>query len=237
MKPRYDRHVLADADLAAVASLIGDRRRAGILLALLGGQALPARELAARAGASSSLASAHLAKLLDGGLIRVQRIGRERHYRIAGAEVAHALEGLLAIAPQRDASTFRESSRGRAIRRARTCYDHLAGELGVGLTEALEHQGTLTGTGGAYTLTRSGERQLQALGLDLGALRRSRRPLTRQCQDWTERRPHLAGALGAAIADRMLELQWVKRLPNSRALAVTPQGARELRSRFALAVD
>src|SRR5438067_12032200 len=188
--------MLADADLAAVASLIGDRRRAGILLALLGGEALPARELAGRAGASSSLASAHLAKLLDGGLVIAERVGRERHYRIAGPEVAHAIEGLLAIAPERAAATFSESSRGRAIRRARTCYDHLAGELGVGLTEALERQGSLTGLDGAYALTPSGERRLRELGLDLDAARSSRRPFTRQCPDWTERRPHLAVSLG-----------------------------------------
>jgi DNA-binding transcriptional ArsR family regulator len=229
--------MLADADLATVASLIGDRRRAGILLALLGGEALPARELASRIGASSSLASAHLAKLLDGGLVEAQRRGRERHYRIAAPEVARALEGLLAIAPHRPPATLRESARGRAIRRARTCYDHLAGELGVGLTEALERQGSLTGADGAYVLTATGERRLRALGLDLDALRRRRRPFARQCADWTERRPHLAGSLGAALADRMLELRWVERLPNSRALAVTPQGARELRSRFALALD
>lgn len=229
--------MLADADLAAIASLIGDRRRAGILLALLGGEALPAGELAARTGASSSLASAHLSKLLDGGLVLAERVGRERHYRIAGPEIAHALEALMAVAPERAAASFSESSRGRAIRRARTCYDHLAGELGVGLTEALERQGMLTDAGGAYTLTPSGERRLQALGLDLDALRHSRRPFARQCRDWTERRPHLAGSLGAAIAARMLELRWLKRLPNSRALAVTPQGVRELRSRFALAID
>src|SRR5437763_8808963 len=109
--------MLADADLAAIASLIGDRRRAGILLALLGGDALPAGELAARTGASSSLASAHLAKLLDGGLVLAERVGRERHYRIAGPEIAHALEALMAVAPQRAAASFSESSRGRAIRR------------------------------------------------------------------------------------------------------------------------
>lgn len=228
--------MLADADIAAVASLIGDRRRAGILLALLGGEALPAGELAARVGASSSLASAHLTKLLDGGLLQAERIGRERHYMIARPEVARALEGLLTIAPSREATSVRESARGRAMRRARTCYDHLAGQLGVGLTEALERQGALTVIDGVYAVTHTGEGQLRALGLDLDALRRSRRPLARQCRDWTERRPHLAGSLGAAVADRMLELRWVKRLPGSRALAVTPQGARELRSRFALAL-
>jgi DNA-binding transcriptional ArsR family regulator len=228
--------VFADADLAAVSSLIGDRRRAAILLALMSGEALPAGELAVRAGASSSLAAAHLRKLLDGGLLHAERHGRERRYRIAGPEVAQALEGLLAIAPERAAASLSESNRGRAIRRARTCYDHLAGELGVGLTEALERQGSLAAADGAYVLTPSGERRLRALGIELDKLRSGRRPLTRRCADWTERRAHLAGSLGAALAERMLELRWVKRLPNSRALAVTPQGARELRSRFAVAV-
>lgn len=226
--------MLADADLATIAALIGDRRRARILLALMGGQALPAHELAARASASSSLASSHLSKLLAGGLLTAQQRGRERHYRIAGPQVAQALEGLLAIAPTRPAKTLRESSRGQAIRHARTCYDHLAGELGVGLTEALEHQQLITAHNGSYTLTPSGEHQLQSLGIDTTAVHERRRAFARQCLDWTVRRPHLAGALGAAIADRLLELRWLKRIPNTRALTITPNGTQQLLAQFAL---
>jgi DNA-binding transcriptional ArsR family regulator len=229
--------VLADADLATIAALIGDRRRAGILLALMGGQELPAHELAARVGASSSLASSHLSKLLDGGLLAAQRRGRERHYRIADQQVAQALEGLLAIAPTRSATSLRESTRGRAIRHARTCYDHLAGELGVGLTDALKNQHVITPHTGGYSLTAAGEKRLQALGVDVSAVRKRRRAFARQCLDWTHRRPHLAGALGAAIADQLFELQWLTRTPNSRALAITPRGAEQLRTQFALTLE
>ncbi len=229
--------MLADADLATIAALIGDRRRAGILLALMGGQELPAHELAARVGASSSLASSHLSKLLEGGLLAAQRRGRERYYRIADQQVAQALEGLLAIAPARSAKTLRESSRGQAIRHARTCYDHLAGELGVGVTEAMEHQHLITAHDGGYTLTATGEKRLQALGVDVSAVRERRRAFAGQCLDWTQRRPHLAGALGAAIADQLFELRWLKRIPNSRALAITPSGAQQLRTQFALDLE
>jgi DNA-binding transcriptional ArsR family regulator len=226
--------MLADADLAMVASVIGDQRRASMLLALLGGEELAARELAARAGASSSLASAHLSKLLHGGLLEARRVGRERRYRIASPAVAQALEALLAIAPTRAARTLRESSRGQAIRRARTCYDHLAGELGVGLTEALQRQRVIIADDGAYSLTPSGEKRLQLLGIDTSELRKGRRALTRQCLDWTERRPHLAGALGAGISERLLELRWLRRVPSSRAVIVTSSGRRELQAHFAL---
>lgn len=229
--------MLADADLAGIAALLGDRRRAGIMLALMGGQALPAHELAGRVGASSSLASSHLSKLLDGGLLTAQRRGRERYYAIASQDVARALEGLLAIAPVRRAKSLRESSTGQAIRRARTCYDHLAGELGVGLTEALEGRAMISAHDGGYTLTASGEKRLRALGVDIAAARGRRRVFARQCIDWTHRRPHLAGSLGAAIADQLLALGWIRRVPNTRALAVTPDGARELRDQFALELE
>ncbi len=226
--------MLADVDLARIGSLLGDRRRATMLLALLGGETLPAHELAARAGASSSLASSHLTKLLDGGLVTAERRGRERHYRVAGREVAEALEALVGVAPARPAHSLREANRGAAIRRARTCYDHLAGELGVELTDALAYQGTIAWRDGNLLLTRSGERRLADLGVDVAGARAARRAFTRHCIDWTERRPHLAGALGAAIAARLFELGWVRRVPGGRALTVTSTGARELLVQFAL---
>ena len=226
--------MLADVDLAHIGALIGDRRRAGMLLALLGGEDLPAGELGARVGASSSLASAHLNRLRDGGLITATRIGRRRLYRIAGPEVAEALEGLVSVAPTRHARSLRESRQGEALRRARTCYDHLAGELGVGLTEALARQGTLRRDDAGLALTDSGRHRLSALGVDIASAQASRRAFTRQCVDWTERRPHLAGALGAAIAARLLDLEWISRRSGSRALEVTPAGSRELRARFGL---
>jgi DNA-binding transcriptional ArsR family regulator len=220
--------VLADADLAAVAALMGEPRRASILLALIGGEELPAHELAARAGVSSSLASAHLAKLLDGELLVAERRGRNRFYRLSGRPVAEAIEGLLAIAPTRRAHSLRSASQGEAIRHARTCYDHLAGELGVALSDALEQHGLIGPPDDGFPLTPMGSDRLSALGIDVEALRGRRRPLTRSCLDWTERRPHLAGSVGAALATRLIELDWVRRRPGSRALAVTEPGRQAL---------
>jgi DNA-binding transcriptional ArsR family regulator len=226
--------MLADADLAKVAGLIGDPHRASFLLALIGGGECSAGELADRAGASSSLASGHLAKLLDGGLVLAERRGRRRYYRLAGPEVARAIEGLLAIAPERRAASLRESTRGEAIRRARTCYDHLAGRLGVALTDSLGAQGVVCVADDGWSLTDTGRRRLEAFGVDVGALETRRRTLIRPCLDWTERRPHLAGALGASLAERIVELGWVERLPQTRALRITAAGARELRREFAV---
>jgi DNA-binding transcriptional ArsR family regulator len=222
--------VLADADLATVAALMGDAKRASMLLALLGGEELAAHELAARADATSSLASAHLAKLMDGGLLLAERRGRNRYYRLADRRIAEAIEALLTIAPQRRARGLRESSRGEAIRHARTCYDHLAGELGVALTDSLEHQRLIGSHDDGFPLTPVGQERLSALGIDVAALRHRPRVLTRPCLDWTERRPHLAGSLGAALATRLLELNWVRRRTDTRAVIVTEAGRHRLRA-------
>ncbi len=228
--------MLADADLAAVAALLGERARSTFVLSLLEGRPLPASELAARAGVSRSLASSHLSRLLEGGLVHVERCGRQRHYRLAGPQVARAIESLAAIAPQPAALSLREAARGRALRDARTCYDHLAGRLGVALTDALRHRRLITVHHDAYRVTRAGSHQLADLGLDVEALRRSRRPLTRQCLDWSERRPHLAGGLGAALAERLFALDWLRAAGTSRAVRVTDAGVEGLRQVFDLAV-
>jgi len=225
--------MLADADLARVANLM-DGHRAAILIALMGGQALSAGDLAARCAISPSLASAHLSKLLDGGLIAVQPRGRQRHYRLAGAQVADVIEAMLSLAPARPATTLRQAARGEAIRQARTCYDHLAGSLGVALTDALEEQHVIEPADGSYRLTAAGERRLRRFGLDIAALRGRRRAFARPCLDWTERRSHLAGALGAGLTDRLLELGWIRRVPGGRALRLTQAGQRGLRDEFAL---
>jgi DNA-binding transcriptional ArsR family regulator len=226
--------MLADADLSGVAALIGDPHRARFLLALFGGEELAAGELADRAGTSSSLASSHLAKLLDGGLVTAERRGRNRYFRLASPEVAEAIEHLLALAPPRPAVGLREVRRGEAMQQARTCYDHFAGRLGVGLTDALVRQRIMRASDSGFELTARGERRLEALGVDVAGARTGRRAFTRRCLDWTERRPHVAGSLGAALADRLFELGWLRRLPGTRALAVTPEGRRELLSQFAI---
>lgn len=226
----------ADADLAAVAGLIGDRVRAGLLLSLLAGQPLPAGELAARERVSPSLASMHLRKLRDGRLVEVDRSGRERRYRLSGPEVARALEALLRIAPGRPVRSLRDSQRGEALRAARTCYDHLAGRLGVALTEALRDGDLLRELDGSYELTAAGRACLEEIGVDVAGAAAQRRHFARQCLDWTERRPHLAGALGAAMARRLLDTLWLERRSGDRAVRVTPAGSRGLRQAFGLVV-
>lgn len=225
--------MLADADLHQVASLMTGHRST-ILLALLGGATLTATQLADRAGISPSLASSHLGRLLSGRLVAVEHLGRRRYYRLAEPHVAEVVESMLSLAPQRSARTLRESIRGEAIRHARTCYDHLAGELGVAMTDALQHHRFLQPADNSYRLTPSGEARLAELGIDVPALRTHRRTFARPCLDWTERRPHLAGSLGAALAKRVLELEWVMRLPNSRALRITDSGRRQLREQLAI---
>jgi DNA-binding transcriptional ArsR family regulator len=228
--------MLADADLAAIGRALGDSHRARFVLALLSGEELAAGQLAARAGTSSSLTSAHLARLLESGLVTVENRGRQRYYKIASAQVAGSIEALLAIAPHRAAAGLTEASRGKSLQRARTCYDHLAGRLGVALADALERDGALVPADGGWELTGDGRRRLELLGLDTDALQQSRRPFLRPCLDWTERRPHVAGALGAALADRLLDLGWVRRSAQSRAVVITAPGEQRLLAEFAIKV-
>jgi hypothetical protein len=166
----------------------------------------------------------------------VETRGRRRYYKIASAQVAESIEALLAIAPQRAATGLTEVSRGQALQRARTCYDHLAGQLGVALADAFERDLMLVPAAGGWDLTSAGQRRLEGLGLDTSALHQSRRPFLLPCLDWTERRPHLAGALGQALADRLLDLGWVRRSPQSRALVITTPGERQLLAEFAIKV-
>jgi DNA-binding transcriptional ArsR family regulator len=211
-----------------VAAVIADPSRAAILDALMDGTARRASELALRAGVASSTASGHLARLVAGGLIVCQSQGRERRYRIAAPAVADAIEALARIASPVEVRSLRTAERAAAVRTARTCYDHLAGRLGVGLTEALVERGALVARDGSYDVTAAGARTLGSLGVDVAAVRSGRRSFARACLDWTERRPHLAGALGAALADALLARGWIERRPNDRGLRVTPTGTHEL---------
>jgi DNA-binding transcriptional ArsR family regulator len=222
-----------DTDIASVAALIGDPARARILQALGDGRALPATVLAFEAGVAPSTSSEHLARLVAGGLLRVEARGRHRYYRLAGVEVAAALEALALIAPTEQVRSLRMGTRAAALRHARSCYDHLAGRLGVAVMEALLRDGALASDGDGYELTDRG----LALLADLGVrLRASRRPVIRHCMDWSEQRHHLAGALGAAVLARLLELGWLERARQGRALLVTDRGARELAGRLGVEV-
>ncbi|TDD33354.1 ArsR family transcriptional regulator [Nonomuraea terrae] len=217
-----------DADIAPVAALIADPTRAAILTALLGGRALAAGELARIAGVSAATASAHLARLLDGRLVDVVPQGRHRYYRLAGHEVAEVLESLATISSRPPVRSLRQSRQARMLEEARTCYDHLAGRAGVGLLDRLREDGHYA----AHDLTESGERLLSGLGVDVAGARGSRRRFAPECLDWTERRSHLGGALGAAIARTLFEREWYRRGAVPRAVVLTDEGRRGLATLF-----
>src|SRR6266567_3539529 len=221
--------------IASVAALIGDRARADILTALVAGPALTATELAAEAGVTKQTTSAHLAKLLEARLIAVESQGRHRYFRLADRDVAELMEKLMGVAYRAGAVRLRTSPREPALRKARVCYDHLAGNLGVRLYDALLEAHLLSPSTAGLMLSRKGRRLFEDLGIDLDALARLRRPLCRACLDWSERRHHLAGALGAALLARFVALGWARMAQGSRVVAFSPQGERALRERFGLA--
>ena len=215
------------AAIARIGSLLGDPARASMLVALLDGRALTARDLAERAGVTPSTASSHLGKLLDGDLVKVESRGRYRNYSIASPEIAAMLESIHVAGADllTGGDTIRRAgSREEEMRRARSCYDHLAGRLGVAIASAMDRQRYVRFDSSGVELTSPGENMLRTWGIDLDPLRRGSRRFCRSCLDWSERRPHLAGALGAAMFDRSLALDWVRRRTGTRALAVSPAG-------------
>ncbi|MBM7784276.1 ArsR/SmtB family transcription factor [Tenggerimyces flavus] len=220
--------MIADSDLAGLATLLADESRARMCMRLMDGRAWTSGELARAADIAPSTASEHLGRLVQGGLAVVVPQGRHRYYRLAGPEVAFALEALLTIAPPRPVRNLREASRGRATAAARTCYDHLAGQAGVALTSAFHVLGYLD----EEALTPVGARAFTEFGVDVEALRQRRRVLVRHCVDWTERRPHLAGALGAAITAELFDRGWLVRIGTGRAVQVTPPGRQGLWTTF-----
>ncbi|MBQ0829877.1 ArsR/SmtB family transcription factor [Streptomyces tagetis] len=222
--------------LARLAGLIADETRATCLLALLDGRAWTAGELARHAGVAPSTLSEHLGRLVAGGLLAEERQGRHRYVRLADARIAHLVEDLAGqVAPQaaaRRAPTLGASGARSAMARGRTCYDHLAGRLGIALTDALTGRGLLRQDTG-FALTDAGLGWFDDVGIRLD--RTSRRPLARPCLDWTERRPHLAGVAGAALCRHALDAGWCVRIGSQRAVKVTPEGERALSE--ALGID
>ncbi|MHB8190926.1 MAG: ArsR/SmtB family transcription factor [Ferrimicrobium sp.] len=225
-----------DANIAPVAALMGEPARALVLMALADGRALAASTLATEAGVAASTISGHLARLVNGGLITVEVSGRHRYFRLAGPEVAQAVEALALLSPAQPIRSLRQGTHAEAIRRARTCYDHLAGRLGVAICDSMVAGGALSvevrpnggldpvlgiGRSQLYVLTDDGRAFLATLGVVLDAS--SRRPLTRYCLDWSEQRPHLGGALGAALLDRLVDLKWVIRAER-RVIRITSAG-------------
>jgi len=218
--------------IAEVASLVGDPGRANMLSALLDGRALTATELAYRAGVAPATASGHLAKLAAGRLVSVVAQGRHRYFRLASPDVARMLDGIMVVAaefaPERRATPRVDP----ALREARTCYDHLAGRLGVALADALVEEGSIVLSDEAGEVTEAGRDSLARFGLPGERIGRTRRLFCRPCLDWSARRPHLAGVLSAARCARCEELGWISRSRDSRAVAVTAEGRRGFAERF-----
>jgi DNA-binding transcriptional ArsR family regulator len=216
-----------DPSIAPVAALAGDPTRANMLNALLGGKALTAGELANEAGVTAQTASSHLAKLEQGGLIAGLRQGRHRYFKLAGHDVAEMLETMMSVAQRAGHTRTRTGPKAPELRKARVCYDHLAGEMGVGMFDSLMKARLIAG-GETLRLTKRGEDFARDFGIDLGALSRERRPLCKSCLDWSQRRSHLAGGLGAAMLERFYALKWARRDRNSRAVHFSLQGEKAL---------
>jgi DNA-binding transcriptional ArsR family regulator len=210
--------------IAPVAALAGDPARANMLAALSGGMALTASELAGEAGVTLQTASSHLAKLESAGLISATRQGRHRYFRLADDDVAHMLEAIMSVAARTGQMRTRPGPRDPALRRARICYDHLAGEMGVGLLDNLFSANRIVREQDDLILTKAGADFMDGFRIDVEGLSNERRPLCRACLDWSMRRHHLGGALGAALLKRFLELRWISRVDESRALRFTPSG-------------
>ena len=226
--------------LSEVAALMGDPARAAMLSLLMDGRAHTASELALTAGITAQTASGHLGRMVEGSLLAARAQGRNRFYRLASPDVAHAIESLMAIAGTRapPASVSAAWRRDPDLRFCRTCYDHLAGQVGMAVTDSLTQHGHLEPEGARdWQLTQSGELFCQRIGVDLdGAKRAGTRHFARQCLDWSERRPHISGALGAAIADTFFKKGWTERLRRGRTVRLTDSGRRALGSHFGTSV-
>ncbi|WP_269581340.1 ArsR/SmtB family transcription factor [Roseibium sp. Sym1] len=221
-------------DIARIGALMGDPARANILSALLSGKALTATELAAEAGITGQTASSHLKKLMEGGLLTQAKQGRHRYFTLAGPEVGAVLEAVMGLAARRGHLRTRTGPKDPAMRAARVCYDHLAGDMAVRIFDSLQSRGFLaiSGNKGGFGLTEAGAGFVREIGIDLDALTTSRRPLCRICLDWSERRNHLAGSLGAALLTRFLDQGWLRRENASRIVHISPKGQTELKVLF-----
>jgi DNA-binding transcriptional ArsR family regulator len=211
-------------DIAMLGALIGDPARANMLTALMSGKALTPTELSQEAGITPQTASSHLGRLQEGGLLTQVKQGRHRYYSLAGEDVAALLENLMGIASRRGHTRTRTGPKDPALRHARVCYDHLAGEMAVRMFDSLTSRGMITVSDADVKLTRNGRSFIADFGIDLSALPAGRRPLCRPCLDWSARRTHLAGSLGAAFYVRYQELGWAKREPDSRAVTFNRRG-------------
>lgn len=232
------------ATLVGTAALVGDLARANMLMALMDGMAMTASELARVANITPQTASAHLARLTEAGLLAMEKQGRHRYHRLASPEVAKMLESIMTVAagagPSAPARRVVPGPRDQAMRYARTCYDHLAGNLAVRLADSMVARGQLTLSGDQAELSQKGMHFVQGLGIDLdtealqAAQRKGGRAFCRPCLDWSERRPHLAGAVGALLCTHSLSQGWLRRIAGSRALSLTPAGKTAFEDAFGI---
>jgi DNA-binding transcriptional ArsR family regulator len=241
MRARAD-YTAQDVNVVPAASLLAEPARAAMLTAMLDDRPLAAGELARLAGVSPATASAHLARLLHGGLVTVVKQGRHRYYRLAGPEIAAVMEALAHLSPVTPVRSLRQSQDAAALALARTCYDHLAGRAGVALLDALLARRLLVAPQAndlpeRFEVTADGLATFGPFGLDMGALKRTRRRFAGACLDWTERKPHLNGALGAAITARLLGLGWLERGTRRRAVRITPAGEEGLAATFGWSLE
>lgn len=223
-----------DADVAAIAALLGDHARARMMMALMGGRSLTATELSRVASVTKQTASSHLAKLQRARLVIAEAVGRHRFFRLADHDVGEVMERLVTVAERAGAVRVETGPADPALRRARVCYDHLAGDLGVHVFDSLVQQEHLRVEGRDVSLTEPGEAFCRRLGIDVTSLRRARRPLCLACLDWSVRRRHLAGALGAALLRRFVDLGWARQQRHTRVVLFSALGERALRERFRL---
>jgi DNA-binding transcriptional ArsR family regulator len=213
-------------DIAQIGALIGDPARANMLTALMGGKALTATELAAVGGITVQTASSHLAKLEAGRFLSQRKQGRHRYFTLADDGVGKLLESIMGFAAGRGHLRHQPGPKEPALRKARICYDHLAGDYGVRMLDSLIARGSLQTLGDGLSLTEKGEDELKCIGIDIGTLKASRRQMCRSCLDWSERRAHLAGSLGKALLTGFLDKGWARRASESRSVIFTPEGER-----------
>jgi DNA-binding transcriptional ArsR family regulator len=222
-------------DIARIAALLGDPARANMMTALTSGQALTAGELAREAGVTPQTASTHLAKLVDGRLVALRKQGRHAYFSIENEDVGALLEQLMGLAERVGHRRTRPGPKEPALRKARVCYDHLAGDLGVGMLESLTGRGLIEDRDGALSLSGEGAVFMRSFGIEPEGLSRGRRPMCKACLDWSVRRSHLAGALGQALLDRIYEKGWAKRVEGTRVVAFSGPGLHAFEQTFGAA--
>ncbi|MGZ0039453.1 ArsR/SmtB family transcription factor [Paenibacillus ottowii] len=225
------------SNVAMIASLVSEPSRAAILTALLDGRFHTASELAHMAGIKPQTASFHLAKMTEAQVVTVEKQGRHRYYGIQDPEVAQVMESLLSIAPPVPIKSFKQASENEAIRLARTCYDHIAGHLGVQIMSFFIQKGILSEDQDGLHITQQGEIFFADFQINLKNTRQKRRSFSHKCLDWSERRHHLAGALGKALLDRLFELHWIEHLPTTRAIRITAEGKKGFKEVFEIEIS